>query len=42
MPISRTYLTLDTILMREVSKNQKDKNHVISLTAAIYMCTSTN
>ena len=42
MPISGTYLKLDSVLLSELSKNQKGKNYTISLTGAIYTCTTMN
>lgn len=42
MPISRTYLKPEIMLLSDVMKNQKGKNPKPSLTGAIYTCTAFN
>ena len=39
MSVSRTYLKLEIILLSEVSKNKRGKNHTISFVDALYTCT---
>ena len=42
IPISRTYLKLEIMLLSDVMKNQKGKNLKRSLTGMIYTCIALN
>ena len=42
MSVSRTYLKPEIILLSEVSKNKKGKNHRTPFVGALYTCTPMN